>query len=102
MEANIQHKAIAAAAGAGKTYQLVTRYIALLAAGVPAERIIALTFSRKAAGEMFDRVVAALARAAASESAASDLGTRLCESGMSLPRHAVDRHSVCDLLRHLL
>jgi ATP-dependent exoDNAse (exonuclease V) beta subunit len=58
---NIRNEAIAASAGTGKTYQLALRYISLLAAGVAPETIVALTFSRKAAGEIFDRIVQQLA-----------------------------------------
>ena len=52
--------AISASAGTGKTWALAHRYLALLAAGVPPDRICALTFSRKAAGEIFDTIVARL------------------------------------------
>jgi ATP-dependent exoDNAse (exonuclease V) beta subunit len=55
---------ISASAGAGKTYQLSNRYINLLARGVEPETIVALTFSRKAAGEIADRIVRRLAEAA--------------------------------------
>lgn len=55
---------ISASAGTGKTYQLVSRYIALLMAGVEPEKIIALTFTRKAAGEFRGRILHALAEGA--------------------------------------
>ena len=42
---------ILASAGSGKTYQLGNRVIGLVAGNVPPERIVALTFTRKAAGE---------------------------------------------------
>ena len=58
------HCAISASAGTGKTWALAHRYIALLAAGVPPDRICALTFSRKAAGEIFDTIVERLCRSA--------------------------------------
>ena len=51
------HVAIAASAGTGKTYALDHRYIALVQRGVPPDRICALTFSRKAAGEIFDEII---------------------------------------------
>lgn len=60
------HQAIAASAGSGKTFQLAHRYIRLMANGVQPERIIALTFSRKAAGEIFDSIIKYLREAAAS------------------------------------
>src|SRR5205823_1897861 len=51
-------------AGAGKTYALTNRFVRLLAAGAAPERIVALTFTRKAAGEFFDEILKKLARAA--------------------------------------
>src|SRR5262245_15362808 len=47
---------IIAGAGTGKTTVLVERYMALVAAGLPMERLLALTFTLKAAGEMRERV----------------------------------------------
>ncbi len=64
---------IVANAGSGKTYRLATRYIELLARGVPPERIIALTFTRKAAGEFLDAIFARLLAATQDESAARRL-----------------------------
>lgn len=61
------YHAISALAGSGKTYTLTSRYIALLAQNFPPERIMAITFTRKAAGEIFDRIVQRLAKAALSE-----------------------------------
>lgn len=66
----IGHEAIAASAGSGKTFQLAHRYLRLLANAVPPDRIIALTFSRKAAGEIFDYIVQYLCQAAATEAGA--------------------------------
>ena len=63
----IKHLAIAASAGAGKTHQLVTRYIGLLLNGASPAGIVALTFSRKAGGEILDSLVSRLAGAAAPE-----------------------------------
>ena len=56
----IGHEAISASAGSGKTYQLANRYVRLLAGKAPPDRICALTFSRKAAGEMFEAIVGRL------------------------------------------
>ena len=55
---------ILASAGSGKTYALTNRFVRLLARGVPPERIVALTFTRKAAGEFFDEILNKLAGAA--------------------------------------
>ncbi len=73
-EARVGHKAISASAGSGKTFQLAHRYIELLAIGFSPDRIIALTFSRKAAGEIFDSIVRYLCRAATSPEAARRTG----------------------------
>lgn len=57
----LRHTLISASAGSGKTYQLVQRYLQLLALGVPPDRIAAMTFTRKAAGEFVNRILLRLA-----------------------------------------
>lgn len=47
---------LTAGAGAGKTYNLTSRYCAAVAAGVSPNDILAITFTRKATGEMRSRV----------------------------------------------
>ena len=51
---------VLAGPGSGKTKTLVQRIYALLQAGTPAEAIVALTYSRRAATELQDRLAAAL------------------------------------------
>ena len=58
------HVIISASAGTGKTFQLSNRYLQLLCDEVAPEQILATTFTRKAAGEILDRVVLRLADAA--------------------------------------
>jgi ATP-dependent helicase/nuclease subunit A len=54
-----------ASAGTGKTRVLVDRYVRLIEAEVEPQNILAITFTRKAAAEMRERVLAELARRAA-------------------------------------
>ncbi len=63
----LRHEMIFASAGSGKTFALTTRYIRLLALGVAPERIVALTFTRKAAGEFFGEILNRLAGAGGDE-----------------------------------
>ena len=69
----LEHRMILASAGTGKTYALTNRFVQLLAAGAPPERIVALTFTRKAAGEFFDEILGKLARAASDAGEATRL-----------------------------
>lgn len=89
--------AISASAGSGKTYRLATRYISLMARDIPPERIIALTFSRKAAGEIFSKIVQRLAEAAINKDKLHELAKALGEEGVS-----VDKEQVFRLLQMLM
>ena len=55
---------IEASAGTGKTQALAGRLIELIRAGAKPQEIVALTFSRAAAGEIFERFVTLLAEGA--------------------------------------
>lgn len=52
---------VVAGAGSGKTYTMTRRIVTLIGNGVAPERILGLTFTRKAAGELLDRVSSAVA-----------------------------------------
>ena len=60
-----QNVVLEASAGTGKTSVLVWRYINLLKAGVDPANILAMTFTRKAAAEMRERIIRELKAAAA-------------------------------------
>ena len=49
-----------ASAGSGKTFMLVVRYLSLLFKGADSSKILALTFTNKAASEMSERIVETL------------------------------------------
>ncbi len=71
------HRLIHASAGTGKTYQLSGRFLQLAFAGVEPRRILATTFTRKAAGEIQDRVLGRLAEAAHDARARAELGRQI-------------------------
>ena len=51
-----RHVAVEACAGAGKTWMLVSRILRALLDGAPPHEILAITFTKKAAGEMRQRL----------------------------------------------
>ncbi len=73
----LRNQMIFASAGSGKTYALTTRFIGLLALGAAPERIVALTFTRKAAGEFFGEILRRLAGAGADEAKARTLAAEV-------------------------
>jgi ATP-dependent exoDNAse (exonuclease V) beta subunit len=76
---------VEAGAGSGKTTCLVERFIALVEAGIEADRIAAITFTAKAAGELADRIRSELQRRSAT--------SIRCQA--ALP--ALDRAAICTL-----
>lgn len=64
---------VLASAGSGKTYHLSSRMIELLAQGAPANEILASTFTRKAAGEILERVLVRIAEGALDSEKAQEL-----------------------------
>jgi len=56
----IKNLAYEASAGSGKTFMLVVRYLSLLFKGADPSKILALTFTNKAASEMSERIIETL------------------------------------------
>ncbi|MGQ0519783.1 MAG: UvrD-helicase domain-containing protein [Actinomycetota bacterium] len=74
-----------AGAGSGKTTCLVDRFVALVEAGVEADRIAAITFTEKAAGELADRIRIELQRRSATSPP--------CQAALA----GLDRAAICTL-----
>lgn len=88
------HVLVLASAGTGKTWQLTTRYLRLVLQGHGVERILATTFTRKAAGEILERVLARLCAAALG-------GKELDELRAALPGLDVDETKCASALATL-
>ncbi len=88
---------ILANAGSGKTHTLVTRIIRLLVLGVSPSQIIALTFTRKAAGEFLTKLLQRLATAALDPSNAMELSRAIKLNRSSKEYQRLLREVVDDL-----
>lgn len=71
------HQLLLASAGTGKTWQLTNRYLELLLLGTDPARILASTFTRKAAGEIQERVLERLVAGASEPAARAQLAQAL-------------------------
>jgi len=85
---------IRASAGTGKTFQLSNRFIGLAARQAP-DDILATTFTRKAAGEILDRVLVRLAEAAMKPK-------KLVELAQHIDGPKIDRARCLGMLREMI
>lgn len=93
----LKPRLIRASAGTGKTRELSSRYIGLLACGESPDRILATTFTRKAAAEIRERIFSRLSRASQEPAAATELGESIdrpgfrCDDARQLLKGLVDQ-----------
>ena len=92
------NRLIRASAGTGKTYQLSSRYLARLFGGLRPDQILATTFTRKAAGEIQERVLQRLADAALDEMVCHELGAAIGAADLTCEAAAAKLH---ELIREL-
>ena len=93
---------IEALAGAGKTFKLSLRYLELIQMGEDPKTILATTFSRKAAGEIRDKIIQQVAEAVL-EKEDGDLG-KLCGGipKLSILKEEEQRKACSQLLRDVI
>ncbi len=94
---------VSASAGSGKTFSLTTRFIALACAKNKEEKfdpfsIIALTFTKKAAGEFLSNILRRLAKAAGSDKEANALADATCEALSALSKNRPTRETFLRVL----
>src|SRR5471030_1883362 len=82
---------VQAPAGSGKTELLIQRYLGLLATVNEPEEIVAITFTRKAAAEMRERVLEAFAHAIAGKASGSEPNSEHERRTQELARAALER-----------
>src|SRR3569623_1972285 len=89
---------VMASAGTGKTWLLVTRAVRLLLAGTAPDAILAVTFTRKAAAEMAERLMQRLAELAGADEA----GRRALLGAMGIAPDAALLRCAADLYERQL
>lgn len=94
--------AVEACAGAGKTWMLVSRIVRALLDGAQPHEILAITFTRKAAAEMRERLVDWLRAWRASASTEAERVEALCERGMSRSQAKASQAALAALNDELL
>ncbi|BCT75280.1 DNA helicase [Sinomonas cyclohexanicum] len=85
---------VSASAGTGKTYTLTSKIVDEIRRGTPPEKVMATTFTKKAAGELRERIAARLLESgeglAAQQLGASLIGTVNSVCGQLLSEYAID------------
>ncbi len=103
-----QNERVSASAGSGKTYALTKRFIALAAKEIDEStnlpdpsRIVALTFTRKSAGEFLGKILTRLSDAAQDENEARKLSLEIEELSFGEPRDGnyITKEKANELLR---
>ena len=86
---------VSAAAGAGKTSVLTERVFRLVAEGTPVDRLLILTFTRAAAGEMKTRISARLSSAAQSAASEAERAYLLSQAQLCSAANISTMHAFC-------
>lgn len=92
---------IRASAGTGKTYQLTGRLLQILLQGAAPDTILATTFTRKAAGEILNRLLLSLARAATDPKALQDLRMQIGDPDLAADKPAPLLHGILKEIHRL-
>ena len=92
---------IQASAGTGKTFQLSNRYLSAVHLGAEPDRILATTFTRKAAAEILERILQRLARGAATAEQAQALASEVGHPELTQARCRVLLRRLTDSLHRL-
>ena len=77
MNVRLSHLRITASAGTGKTFRLTDRIVELVLLGVEPRKILALTFTRKAAGEFLRKLLEKLSQGAEKSGEAKEFFTKM-------------------------
>ena len=94
-------RVVRASAGTGKTYQLSSRYIGLLNRDVAVDEILATTFTKKAAGEITERVLLRLAKAVCNSDDLQEMATAIAVPELDHQRCAALLRRLVDSLHRL-
>lgn len=81
---------IRASAGSGKTFQLSNRFLRLLFEKESLDTILATTFTRKAAGEILERILLRLAEAELDEKKREELSKFITEGAREIEKAEID------------